>query len=124
MLKFSSVIVFILLTACSTAVKDSFAKITVGSTKSDVLEKVGNPKFTQRENSTDTWIYSYYEGEQEYRRNIIFVDGVVTNIGPSSAYPSAEQELNKTKSLEEYESVGKKIKGKKKENFKDVDGGN
>lgn len=119
-----SVVILLLISGCSTPMSKGLDSVQVGMNRAAVLEAAGNPKFTQRAQSQDTWVYAYFEGEQEYRRPVIFVDGKVTEIGTPRPHPDPEKDLKKAATLEEYEAAGKKHKkSKKDEDFKDVKGG-
>lgn len=60
------------LTGCATPVHKSFSKLNIGDDKSTVLETLGSPKHSVREDGKDIWVYRYYKGDTEYKRTLQF----------------------------------------------------
>ncbi len=112
-----------LISACTTPRPKKFESLSLGQTKSDVIDLVGNPKISKREKGRDFWIYSYFEGEQEFRKSVEFEKGKVVQLSPARPFPDPESIIEKADSLEDLESKGKLIKKDSDSGFKDVDGG-
>ena len=109
------------LLGCATTLKDSLDYVSPGMDKADVLEISGNPWLTRRANSRDMWVYRYYEGDQEYHRQLTFEDGKIIAIGPAQKHPGEKEQLIKADSMKEYENAAKKQRAGYEKGFKDVD---
>lgn len=70
------------LTGCATSQIQRLENVKVGMDKTEVLETAGNPKYTQRKNSADIWVYIYYVGEKKFERGLRFENSRLTEILP------------------------------------------
>jgi len=113
----------LLLSACTSPRPKKFESLSLGQTKSDVIDLIGNPKISKREKGRDFWIFSYFEGEQEFRKSVEFEKGKVVKLSPTRPFPDPESEIEKAGSLQEFEEKGRLLKKNPDEGFKDVDGG-
>lgn len=91
----SMILIAGLLVGCQTPKLQEYEKINVGIEKHDVLELVGSPNTTERDDGTDRWIYWLYEKDVPVRltKEVHFKEGVVTYKGdPIPPIISAEQQ--------------------------------
>ena len=72
-----------LLSACATPVYERLEDVLVGMDKTQVLDRAGNPKRTQRLNDSDVWTYTYYIGDRHFERDVSFEAGHVVKINLS-----------------------------------------
>jgi outer membrane protein assembly factor BamE (lipoprotein component of BamABCDE complex) len=92
--------------ACASTPANEIYNIHRGMEKADVLEKMGSPLRTERENGNDIWIYRFYEDGGEFKEKvIIFEKGQVTYSGapltpdtvlkgtPNESHPAPTGEL-------------------------------
>jgi outer membrane protein assembly factor BamE (lipoprotein component of BamABCDE complex) len=103
-----------LLAGCASAppLPEALDSIAVGMDKDKVLESVGNPQRTYREESQDHWIYIYYSKDKEWRRDIVFAAGKVVRVTRPQAKEEWVKELENTTSMEEYENKVRARQGK------------
>lgn len=93
----------ILSTGCS-SIPGALEDLKPGEDKDTVLNSVGNPKRTFRENNQDHWVYVYYQDDKQWLRDVIFDDGKVTRVTKAAATREGwEKELERASSMEEYE---------------------
>lgn len=99
-------------------------RVKIGWDKDQVLNELGSPKRTFRENGLDYWTYLYFQGSQEWRRDVIFENGKVVRVTRATlANKSAFQlQLENSGSVEEFEAAVRAHQ-KKSSNFKYIDGG-
>lgn len=107
---------------CATPLKDSLSEVSTGMDKAEVLDKNGSPWLTRRKNSKDTWVYRFYEGEQEYHKHFVFEDGKVITVGAAKPYPDPEEKMRDASNLKEYQKAAKKKQQAYDAGFKDVSG--
>ena len=70
------------LTACSIAPAYKFPDVKHGMEKGEVLEKLGSPSRTDRQDSNDIWIYKFYnEDHVPTEKVVIFQNGTVSYVG-------------------------------------------
>lgn len=112
---------FLLLAGCATNVPRALDAVRPGMDKDKVLESAGNPKRTFREASQDHWIYTYFQNDREWRRDITFEDGKVLRITRPLAKEDWVKELEKSNSMEEFEHKTHEHQ-KKAGQFKSIDG--
>lgn len=62
----------VLFSGCATPLHQAFSKVHLGDDKSTVLEALGSPKHSVRENGEDRWTYRYYRDNKEYKRTLTF----------------------------------------------------
>jgi outer membrane protein assembly factor BamE (lipoprotein component of BamABCDE complex) len=111
----------LILSACASSPKANLQKLRVGMDKDEVLQAAGDPKRTFRANSEDHWIYIYFEGDEEWRRQIDFRDGKVILVGRAIPKKNWQSELEATGTMEEFESKARAHQRKASE-FKSIDG--
>lgn len=111
----------LILSGCASTNKSSLNDIGVGMDKDLVLEKAGDPKRTFRSNSQDHWIYVYFEGDEEWRKQIDFREGKVIKVGRPISKRNWQRELEDTNSMEEFEAKAREHQ-KKANDFKAIDG--
>ncbi len=113
-----------LLIAGCTTFSQSMDRIRAGMDKDEVLSRLGSPKRTFRENGLDNWIYLYFQGDQEFRRDVVFESGKVIRVTRAtlSRKSSFHLELENSNSVEEFEAAVR-AQQKKSEGFKYIDGG-
>ena len=104
---------------CATPLPVALDRLKVGTEKANVLDTVGSPQRTNRENGVDQWIYVYYRNDKQWTRTVSIVDGKVAKISrPVSSDPRVK-ELQDADSLEDYE---KKVRAQqKKGKYKPID---
>jgi outer membrane protein assembly factor BamE (lipoprotein component of BamABCDE complex) len=61
--------------------QERFNEVEPGMEKHDVLEIMGNPKYTRRYQGVDRWGYIFYEEGRRFERQVHFREGVVTYRG-------------------------------------------
>lgn len=92
-----AIMVFLGVTGCSTpsAREHEFDKIQLGMLKSEVLDVAGPPKWTDRQNSQDLWIYLMKSNDRESERIVYFENGKVVQTGlRNKPALTAEEEEN------------------------------
>lgn len=109
------------LAACATPLEKSLSELSLGMEKSEVLEKAGSPRTSQRNKSKDIWTYSFFRGDKEFRQKLIFENGRVIELLPVRPYPDPQEAMQNANSLDEYEKVGQEMKKSKDSGFKDID---
>ncbi len=117
-------VMFAVLTAVGcTSFSKTMDEIKVGMDKDEVLNRLGSPKRTFRENSLDYWTYLYYQDNKEWRRDVVFENSKVIRVTRASlAHKSAFQlQLENSNSPEEFEAAVR-AQQKKNSNFKYIDG--
>ena len=114
-------LILLLLTGCATSVPLALDEIRPGMDKDQVLEKAGNPARTFREAAQDHWIYSYFRGDEEWRRDIIFDSGKVIKVSRALSKNNWMSNLENSESMEEYEAQAREHE-KRANNFKSIDG--
>ncbi len=113
-------LIILLTTSCaSPSLTSTLDKLDEGMDKDMVLNKAGNPKYTFRANGQDHWVYVFFQDNQEFSRQVDFLDGKVVKIGRPVAKQTWTKELDDTQSLEEYEKKVRELQ-QKKGKFKDV----
>lgn len=103
---------------CS-SIPQSLKQVRAGMDKGEVLQLVGNPKFTFRENSQDHWAYFYESNGQELRRDIVFENGKVIRVTKPTTKEQWQKSLEGADSMEEFESITRQHQ-KNKEKFQDI----
>jgi hypothetical protein len=89
--------------------------------KADVLELNGSPWLTRRAYSKDMWVYRYYEGDQEYHRQLTFEHGKVVAIAPAQKHPSEKDQLQNADTMEQYKEVVEQKQSNFNKGFKDLE---
>lgn len=113
---------FLLLAGCATStLGPALDSVSPGMDKDKVLEIAGNPARTFRESMHDHWIYTYFQKDHKYLRDVIFEDGKVVKITQPTAKEKWDKELERTSSMEEYEQKAREQQ-KRAGNFKSLDG--
>jgi hypothetical protein len=102
------------LAGCAASVPRDLDSVRVGMDKDRVLEVVGNPNHTYRAEQADHWVYTYFNGDHEMRREIIFDEGKVVKISHPLAREDWVKELERTGSMEEYEQKVREHQNQKK----------
>lgn len=117
-----ALMIFAFTLGCSTPMPVALDRLKVGTEKTTVLDTVGSPQRTFRENGQDHWVYVYYRNDKQWLRDVTIEDGKVLKISrPISSDPRVK-ELQNADSLEEYE---KKVRAQqKKSKYKPLDGNN
>ena len=105
---------------CS-SISTNLKQVRAGMDKSEVLQIVGNPKFTFRENSQDHWAYFYSSGSQEWRRDVVFENGKVIRVTKPAGKEKWQKDIESSKTMEEYESIAREHQ-KKSSKFRPIDG--
>lgn len=106
---------------CSTSPAKALDGLRPGMDKAMVLDKVGSPSRTFRENGQDHWVYVYWRNDREWLRDVIFEDGRVAKVTRGVAKDPNMKELQNTNSLEEYEKKVREMQKKNKGKFKQND---
>ena len=94
---------FTVLLACATSPNKALNRLQVGMDKDDVLGAVGNPKRTFRSDDQDHWLFVYFEEGKEMRRQLDFKSGRLIVIGPALPKESWTEDLENTRTMEEFE---------------------
>lgn len=106
---------------CS-SISQNLQQIRAGMDKGEVLNILGNPKFTYRENSQDHWAYFYESNNSEWRRDIVFENGKVIRVTkPTSGKNKAQHEIESSQNMEEFEAIAREQQ-KRGGQFKYIDG--
>ncbi len=90
-------------TACSTSMIKSMSKIEPGMDKDSVIELVGGPNRTFREDGRDHWIFVYHQNDVQWLRDVTFEKGKVLKLSEPITKAAWERELEATTTMEEYE---------------------
>ncbi len=109
------------LASCASNPTNDLERLHAGMDKDKVLEVAGNPKFTFRETTKDHWVYIYFKDNQEWQREVIFDDGIVTRISKPLGKQDWTKDLEKAESMEEFEKKARAHQ-KKAGQFKSIDG--
>jgi hypothetical protein len=122
MLKIILVVSFLSLLKCATYKPgQALDKIQIGMDKSMVLESAGGPQRTFHDKGKDHWIYSYFSGEHEMIRRVVFENGRVIQIAsPRLRAPS--DEADSADDMQELENSLRKEQKNNKGEFKDIPG--
>lgn len=72
----------LLLISCASSPLQRLENVKVGMDKTAVLDAAGSPKWTQRKNGGDLWVYVHYQGETRMERGLRFENGVLIEILP------------------------------------------
>lgn len=84
---------------CSSQPKNPEQKITMGMSKADVLEKLGNPNKTARVHGADRWTYETEKNGVTEKTEIFFNDGKVSYFG--APRPGDVQKLKSDKGFKD-----------------------
>jgi outer membrane protein assembly factor BamE (lipoprotein component of BamABCDE complex) len=112
--------VIVAVIGCST-ISESMQHVRTGMDKAEVLNILGDPKFTYRENSQDHWAYFYNANNQEWRRDIVFENGKVIRVTKPTSGKNKSQKLESSENMEEFESIAREQQ-KPRGEFKYIDG--
>jgi hypothetical protein len=83
---------FFILLGCQTLPLNHFNEVRIGQDKSDVIEILGGPNWSERRNGVDRWNYIFYQDGARLEKQIHFQDGLVTYKGPPMrSFFSAEE---------------------------------
>lgn len=100
------------LVACATSLHKAIREIELGMDKSEVVERLGSPSRTNRNQGTDKWIYIYNADGHKRASEIHFRDSKVIYRGPSKK-GTMSQEIEDSSNYKEYkESIEKKARQK------------
>jgi len=102
-----------------TSIPQSLKQVRAGMDKGEVLQLVGSPKFTFRENSQDHWAYFYHTNNQEFRRDVVFENGKVIRVTKPTTKEQWQKSLEGAESMEEFESITRQHQ-KSKAKFQDI----
>lgn len=81
--------------------------------KTTVLDRVGPPKRTWRENNGDQWAYLYYRGEVAFERVMRFENGLLVSISSEQKAIAADKKQDE-RILRDYEKLVNESKLPKK----------
>ena len=79
--RFGILILVTFIVGCASTGANILEGIREGMDKDEVLRSAGNPRRTYRTSGQDHWIYTFYQGDQEFSRTVDFEEGKVTKIG-------------------------------------------
>ncbi|MEZ4870765.1 MAG: outer membrane protein assembly factor BamE [Bdellovibrionales bacterium] len=86
--------------------KESMKQIQLGDEKSTVVETLGSPKLSYRQNSRDYWVYeSYDENNRRIRQTLQFYQGTLVKKGPVQNDVDLLNRAEATSSMQEYEEL-------------------
>ena len=114
------------LSGCATPLPRALDKVEMGMAKDEVLEIAGNPRRTRRWKGKDEWTYVYYVDNQEKHTEIHFDQGKVVFKGDRDKAVNLKEQVEKSRTLEEYEYRAKKYlnsdqyEQNQKENFQEI----
>lgn len=112
------------LISCASQPAKEFDRLKTGMDKPEVLDAVGNPKRTFRKNDKDHWIYVYYRHDREIWQDVIFSQGLVTQVSAPSQSELTDKDLESATSLQEFEQRARRLQRemhkKNAEGFQDV----
>ena len=112
----------LLLASCSTPTHVAFERVQLGHEKADVLELIGSPQRTRRWKGKDEWTYVFYSGQQVVEKAVKFEDGKVVAVQNSKGQNSIEQQLQKAKTMQEYEAKVRSSRPSSDAGFQDLNG--
>lgn len=107
------------LLACSTPMHRAMQEVEMGMSKSEVIEKLGSPNRTDRDDGTDKWFYSYDTDGHRRTSEIHFKDSRVVHMG-RSPQGSADDDVQDADTYQEYKDNIKKNRKEKSKNFEDL----
>ena len=61
-----------LLLSCATPQHERFTKLKIGVDKTQALDIVGSPNFSERRNGQDEWTYVYYKNNELLSKRLFF----------------------------------------------------
>lgn len=106
---------------CS-SMSQNLRQVRAGMDKGEVIQIVGNPKFTFRENSQDHWAYFYESNSQDWRRDIVFENGKVIRVTkPTSGKDKSQKAIEGANNMEEFEAIARDQQ-RRSGQFKYIDG--
>ncbi len=115
-------LLLLLLSACASKPPLNPAhRAQVGMDKDQVLQSLGNPKYTYRGSGQDHWVYVTYRGTEEVQEYVTFEDGRVVRIHRPTPKHILTQELESAGSLESHRKPLKE--NASAAGFKTIDGG-
>jgi outer membrane protein assembly factor BamE (lipoprotein component of BamABCDE complex) len=88
-------------TACQTSPIHDFSKVQVNMNKDDVLNLIGSPVRTERQDGKEKWAYRFWTGDErnvETLRQVTFLNGQVVSVGEDT---EEEQRLKDIQSDDE-----------------------
>ena len=100
--------------ACSTPMSQLIQDIQLGMSKSEVIEKLGNPRRTYRYQGINRWVYQV---NHKNVSEIHFKRSKVIYVGPNTENP-VDQRVQDSENYEEYKDIIKKSRRSK--NFEDL----
>lgn len=72
----------LILASCVTPPVENFSRVSVGMDKTDVLDKIGSPKFTEIRDGNLVWTYRFYEKDKVTEKEVEFNEkGFVHRLG-------------------------------------------
>lgn len=108
-------------TGCASHKNHNLDSISVGMDKDDVLRLSGSPWITRRINSKDLWIYRFYKGDQQYRKEFTFEEGRIVKIKPTYPHPNPENKLIEADNIDDYKKAAEAKSSAYEKGFKDVE---
>ena len=122
MMHWLGILGFLGLVGCaSNSIPSALDRLRPGMDKPAVLDRVGNPTRTYRENGQDHWQYVYFRNDREWTRDITFEDGKILKVSRGFAKDPSVKELQNADSMEEYEKKAREMQKKNKGKFKSLD---
>ena len=78
-------------------------EVKPGMDKSQVLDILGNPKFTKRQDGKDTWRYIYFKNNTKISKSYTFHLGHIDKIGATKVKPVLLDQAMAATDMNEYE---------------------
>lgn len=99
-MKNSILVIFLLIFGCAHSPYENLSEIKVGSDKEEVLNKIGSPLRTRRQDGQDIWTYRFYQDSGYIYKDIILEKQKVVHIEESKQVKIEEIE-RKEKQIEQ-----------------------
>ena len=70
----------VFLISCATSLSQRFDKINLGMDKTELLDRLGSPNYSEFKNGQNEWVYIYYVDNQAYAKRLIIENQMLTKI--------------------------------------------
>ncbi|MBC86883.1 MAG: hypothetical protein CL677_06850 [Bdellovibrionaceae bacterium] len=102
----SLLLIGIFFSGCASTSVENLEKIRIGDNKSHVVETLGSPLHSYRQDGKDIWIYQRHTADKKRERQTLsFYQGTLVSMGPLRKDIDRENLAEQATSLEEYESL-------------------
>lgn len=109
-LKVALLLVAVAVWSCALTPYEGSQKLKVGLDKDEVLELMGSPNTSDRKNGLDEWVYVFYHEKKEYRKLLVFENGLLKSFADDLRDTPEMKALQKAENMQQYEKAAKKVK--------------